>query len=262
MGEVRNGDVSLYVEVDGAGSPVTVVAHGLTNSCSELAAFTPALAGTAVRFDFRGHGRSSVPPEGRYGFADMASDLDAVAHAYGASRAVGTSMGQGAITHLLAADPDRFERVVFVLPACFDVPMRDHARFDRIAELLESMPTDRAIEEILAQWGRAAVYDRAPWLREVELLLWQDLNPVGVARAIREIIRDVAIEDREALRRVTAPTLVIAREGDPIHPAELARAIVELVPNAELIALPGERELFEAIPELVQRVSAFLSETA
>ena len=76
--------------------PVTVFAHGLTNSRNELAAFTPFVAGTKVRFDFRGHGLSSVPETG-YRFADFARDLDAVARAYGATRAVGTSLGAGAI---------------------------------------------------------------------------------------------------------------------------------------------------------------------
>ena len=260
MPEVATSDVTLHVEVDGEGESVTVFAHGLTNSSSELAAFTPRLPGTAVRFDFRGHGRSSVPPEGSYRFADFARDLDAVATAYGATRAVGTSLGQGAITHLIAADPDRFERLVFVLPACFDRPMADHSRFDRVAELLETMPRDDAIQAILSESGRAALYERAPFLREFDLLLWQDMNPTGVARAIREVVRDVALADRQVLRGVVAPTLVIAREGDALHPAELARILVDLMPNAELVMLPGEQELFEAIPQLVGRVAAFLGE--
>lgn len=261
MPEVATPDATLFVEVDGHGDPVTVFAHGLTNSRTELAAFTPMVPGTAVRFDFRGHGRSSVPPEGSYRFADFARDLDAVATAYGATRAVGTSLGQGAITHVIAAEPERFERLVFVLPACFDVPMADHSRFDRVAELLETLPKEQAIEAILAESGRVAAYGAAPYLRELDLRLWQELNPVGVARAIREVVRDVALRDREVLRRVVAPTLVIARAGDPIHPAALARAIVDLMPNAELVTLPGERELLGAIPQLVTRVAAFLGET-
>jgi len=52
--EVINEDVTLYCEVDGEGEPVTVVAHGLTNNCRELAALTPIVPGTKVRFDFRG----------------------------------------------------------------------------------------------------------------------------------------------------------------------------------------------------------------
>ena len=69
---------------------------------------------------------------------------------------------------------------------------------------------------------------------------------------------DVAIADRELLRRVSAPTLVIAREGDPIHPAELGRVLGELIPNAELIMLGSEEELYASIPQLVERVARFL----
>jgi pimeloyl-ACP methyl ester carboxylesterase len=90
------------------------------------------------------------------------------------------------------------------------------------------------------------------------MLLWQDLQPLGVARALREVTLDVAVADRELLRRVSAPTLVIAREGDPIHPAELGRVLGELIPNAELIMLGSEEELYASIPQLVERVAWFL----
>jgi pimeloyl-ACP methyl ester carboxylesterase len=262
MPEVVTADATLHVELDGDGEPVTVVAHGLTNSCRELAAFTPFLVGTAVRFDFRGHGRSSVPEPGAYGFADFARDLEAVADAYRATRAIGTSLGAGAITNVVARDPGRFEKLVLLLPAALDVRLADLAGYDRIAELFETLDRDEAIETILAEGGRAAAYERAPWLRELDLALWQDINPVGVARAIREVVRDVALPDREALRAVRAPTLIIAREGDAIHPVELAHVLVELLPHAELLLLAGEQELLAAIPALVERVRGFLSEAA
>jgi 3-oxoadipate enol-lactonase len=261
VAEVRAHDgIRLHVEVDGDGPPVTVFAHGLTNSCTELAAFTPAAPGTKVRFCFRGHGHSDVAEPGSYRFEDFAGDLDTVARAYGATQAVGTSLGAGAITHLLGEDPARFERLVFVLPAALDRPLTStqHADFDRTAELLESLPTDEAIDRILEGSGRTADYAERPWLRDIDLLLWKDLNPTGVARAIREVTRDVAITDRDLLRRVHAPTLLIAREGDAIHPAELARVLVQLMPKAELIMLASEQELLEAIPALVGRVSDFL----
>jgi 3-oxoadipate enol-lactonase len=251
----------LHVEVDGAGDPVTVLAHGLTNSCMELAAFTPLAPGTKVRFCFRGHGHSGTPEPGHYRFEDFAGDVDAVATAFGATRAVGTSLGQGAITRLLATRPDRFERLVFVLPAALDVVLGDGALadFDRTADLLERLPRDQAVERILEGSGRSDDYAERPWLRDVDMLLWQDLQPLGVARSIREVTRDVAIGDRELLRAVTAPTLVIAREGDAIHPAELARVMVAIMPNAELVMLGSEDELYAAIPMLVERVAAFLA---
>ena len=126
MAEVLASDgTRLHVEIDGAGEPVTVLAHGLTNSCKELSAFTPMAPGTKIRFCFRGHGHSGTPEAGHYRFADFAGDVDAVARAYGATRAVGTSLGQGAITWLLSEDPDRFERLVFILPAALDVPLSE-----------------------------------------------------------------------------------------------------------------------------------------
>ena len=262
MAEVLAPDgTRLHVEVDGAGDPVTVLAHGLTNSCMELAAFTPLAPGTKVRFCFRGHGHSGTPGPGHYRFEDFAGDVDAVATAFGATRAVGTSLGQGAITRLLATRPDRFERLVFVLPAALDVVLGDGALadFDRTADLLETLPRDQAVERILEVSGRSDEYAERPWLRDVDMLLWQDLQPLGVARSIREVTRDVAIGDRELLRAVTAPTLVIAREGDAIHPAELARVMVAIMPNAELVMLGSEDELYAAIPMLVERVAAFLA---
>jgi 3-oxoadipate enol-lactonase len=255
--EVRTDDAVLHVEVDGAGEPVTVLAHGLTNSCMELAAFTPLVAGTKVRFCFRGHGHSSAPETG-YGFADFARDLDAVAGAYGARNAVGTSLGAGAICHLLGEDPARFDRIVLLLPAALDQVIGGEG-FLRTASILESMPLDRAIDTLLSDPGRLEKYREAPWLREMDLLLWQDINQVGVARALRGIVGDVAIRDRELLRKVDAPVLIIGREGDRIHPAEVSRILAELLPNVELILLPGEEELIGSIPILVERVGAFLT---
>src|SRR5437764_11980464 len=54
MPYVDVGDARLHVEVDGAGDPVTVLAHGLTNTCRELARITPVVPGTTVRVCFRG----------------------------------------------------------------------------------------------------------------------------------------------------------------------------------------------------------------
>jgi pimeloyl-ACP methyl ester carboxylesterase len=257
MVEVRNGDVRLHVEVDGAGDPVTVLAHGLTNSCRELSAFTPMVGGTKIRFCFRGHGHSSAPASG-YRFADFASDLDAVARAYHATRVVGTSLGAGAILHLLEDDPDRFERLLLLLPAGLDVPFMHAEGFLATAARLETMEKDDAIDAILSDPARVQAYLRQPWLRDVDLALWSEVNPQGVARAIREVVRDHPMRDRANLRRVRAPAMIICREGDWIHPAELGRVLADLLPNAELVVFADEAEMIAAVPSLLSRVSEFL----
>lgn len=258
MAELTTADVTLHVETDGVGEPVTVFAHGLTNSCMELAAFTPMAPGTKVRFCFRGHGHSSTPDAGAYGYADFARDLEAVAVASGATRAVGTSLGAGALAHLLAREPDRFERLVFLLPSSLEGSIGSDPLFERTAELLESLPRDEAIEAILRESGRARNYEEQPGLREFDMLLWQDMNPAGVARAIREVVRDAAVPDIDALAAVHAPALVIAREGDSLHPADVARRLAVVMPNAEAIVLDSEEGLLASIPMLIARVSSFL----
>jgi len=150
------------------------------------------------------------------------------------------------------------ERIVFVLPAALDVKMTDHARFDHVADLLETLPVDQAVEAIVADSTRRAEYDEKPWLRELDMFLWQDLNAVGVARSIREITRDTAIADRELLRAVTAPTLILCQEGDEIHPLELGLVLADLIPNTELVVMGSEDELLARLPELVGKVAAFL----
>lgn len=258
MAELSAGDVTIHVETDGEGEPVTVFAHGLTNSCMELAAFTPMAPGTKVRFCFRGHGHSSTPGSGAYGYADFARDLEAVAAASGATRAIGTSLGAGALAHLLARDPDRFERVVFLLPSSLEGSIGSNPLFERTAELLETLPRREAIEAILQESGRARNYEEQPGLREFDLLLWQDMNPVGVARAIREVVYDAAVPDLGVLAAVRAPALVIARGGDSIHPASVARRLAAVMPNAEAIVLDSEDDLLASIPMLIGRVSRFL----
>jgi pimeloyl-ACP methyl ester carboxylesterase len=255
--QVVTEDATLHVEIDGEGEPVTVLAHGLTNTCKELAQLTPLFPGTKVRFCFRGHGHSSAPASG-YGFADLARDVDAVATEYGAQIAVGTSVGQGAICRLLQDQPDRFERMLFILPVGIDHRFEHKEQFVEVAEILENKPPQEAVEAILNHPERLAGYTKAPWLREMDRMLWADANTIGLARAIREIIEDVPLVDGEVLRRVQAPVMLIARDGDPIHPAVVGERLSELFSNAELHLYPDEVSLFEAMPFLVMRAYEFL----
>jgi pimeloyl-ACP methyl ester carboxylesterase len=257
MPQLVTEDVSLHVEVDGDGEPVAVLAHGLTNSCRELARLTPLVPGTKVRFCFRGHGHSSSPDHG-YRFADFARDLLAVADRYEATIAFGTSLGAGAIAHAVAHDPDRFEKLVFLLPAGLDVSFKYKERMLRTAALVEGKPAGEAIEALLSDPDRIARYLEYPWLRDLDRELMSELNPVGVPRAIREVIEDWPLDDREDMRKVTAPTFIICRRGDEIHPAVVGEILAGIMPNAELLMFEDGVEMYESIPEIVRRVGEFL----
>jgi pimeloyl-ACP methyl ester carboxylesterase len=182
-----------------------------------------------------------------------------VARETGATAAVGTSLGAGALVRLLVEEPGRFERLVFLLPSALDRAVGLSPLFERTAHLLETLPREEAIDAIVRESGRARNYEGNPGLREFDLLLWQDMNPVGVARAIRQVVLDAAVADLGSLRAVRAPALVIAREGDSIHPATTARRLAEVLPKGQAIVLDSEDDLLASIPTLVDRVSRFLA---
>jgi 3-oxoadipate enol-lactonase len=258
MPEITTADATLFYEIDGAGDPVTVIAHGLTNNRNELAAFTSLVPGSKVRFDFRGHGRSSSPPTG-YRFVDFARDVDAVASAFDATIAVGTSLGAGAIGNLVCRIPDRFERMIWLLPAGLDVPFSLSPRYDALAESIDGKSPEEALEAVLGDPARVAEAIRTPWRFELERLMWDHADPSGLARAIHGIVDDFPIPDRELLRRVEIPTLIVCIEGDDIHPADVGRIFVDLMPKAELIVFSGLDDLYARIPWLLERVIAFMN---
>jgi pimeloyl-ACP methyl ester carboxylesterase len=80
-----------------------------------------------------------------------------------------------------------------------------------------------------------------------------------VPRAIRETVEEEVLHDPSPLERVSAPVLIIAQEGDPLHTSEVARDLADAFPNSQLIIYPTPGDLLRDIPALVQRVAGFLA---
>ncbi|HYG73296.1 MAG TPA: alpha/beta hydrolase [Actinomycetota bacterium] len=258
MPELTTEDVTLFYEVDGDGEPVSVLAHGLTNNRNELAAFTPFVPGTKVRLDLRGHGRSTAPPAVSFAFADFAGDVDAVARHVGATVAVGTSLGAGALGNLVSRVPDRFDRMVWLLPAGLDLPFPLAGRYRDLARSFDGLTSQEMLERVAG--GSRDV--ETPWRLQVDRLLWEHDDPSGLARAVRGVVDDHPIPDRELLRRVEIPTLILTIGGDEIHPAVLGEIYADLLPNAELLAFASRQDLFADLASVLARVSAFIAGTA
>jgi pimeloyl-ACP methyl ester carboxylesterase len=117
----------------------------------------------------------------------------------------------------------------------------------------------KAIEAIMGRPDAVERYSQMPWMREMAAAIWEDVNPHAAARAIREVLEDPPVPDRELLRAVRAPVIIISMEGDPIHPVAAGEALAEVLPNAELLVFPNQEELLGEIPTLVTRAQEFLS---
>lgn len=218
----------------GSGGPVTLFAHGLGGGRSETRPLAGKTPGTRVLLSFRGHGGSVALDDG-WDYDLLADDIRTVADHVGATACVGLSLGGGALLRVLCEEPDRFERLAFVLPAALDSTRADGATL-RLRSLGQAI--DRGDAAAATSLLMAEVPEALRERRGVALLLGrraQDLvtRPAPVPRG-----EDRPISDRSVLSRITAPTLVVGQEADPLHPIALARELAELLPNASLVELP------------------------
>jgi pimeloyl-ACP methyl ester carboxylesterase len=155
---------TLEYLIAGEGEPTTAFAHGLAGGIPDTRPLGSGVTGRKVFFQFRGHGKSDRPGD-EINYVDLAADLRAVADEFAAARALGVSLGAGALCRLLAQTPDRFERVVFYLPAVLD-EARPAGAMARAKALLDAVDADDAptTASLLSADIPAALRDRpAAW---------------------------------------------------------------------------------------------------
>ena len=232
--------------VAGKGPPF-VWAHGLTSSRANedrggLFDWSPVVAGgrQVVRYDARGHGRSGGSPDPEaYRWPQLATDLLALLDELGIERAAagGASMGCATLLHAAVRAPERFDRLVLVIPPTAWATRADQAdQYEASARYVEARGK--------AAWMAAA--EEAP-----RAAIFADLPPFPFTADIPEdllpsVLRGAAASDLpapEAVAVLAHPTLVLAWTGDPGHPESTATRLAELLPAAELHVATRIREV-------------------
>ncbi|MEU4679623.1 alpha/beta hydrolase [Micromonospora sp. NPDC023737] len=251
--------VRLERLITGAGDPVTVFAHGLGNGIATTRPFGSGVTGRKIFFQFRGHGRSDAPP-GPWSYADLARDVRAIADLSGATRAFGASLGAGALCRLLSQSPERFERLVFFLPAVLDRPRGEVAR-QRLTALLDAVESGdaSAVAEAVSVELPAAIRNTPAGWAYLRQRLDQLLRD-GLAPGLAGLPEQVALPDAAVLSAVSAPVLVIACAGDDLHPVEVAEQLAAALPQATLHVYDRPHVLWTERADLRERISAFLNE--
>jgi pimeloyl-ACP methyl ester carboxylesterase len=257
MPQLSTAHGSLDYLVAGSGAPVTVFAHGLAGSIAETRPFGSGVTGTRAFFHFSGHGRSGSSQP--WSYAVLASELAAVADAVGATRALGVSLGAGALTLLAASQPERFDRLVFVLPSVLDRQRTGRAagRLTELEDLAGTGDEDGAARLLLDEQP-PELRDRADvqaWVRrQAGALVAGEVN-----RWLGLIARSVPLHDRALLSSVRAPALVIGQEQDDAHPAQVAADLASALPTARLVVLPPGGVMWQHRRRVRDLVSGFLN---
>lgn len=261
--EVRGGPLR-YEEVGVARA--FLWGHGLTSSRAEedttglLGRWPfPEDAVRRVRYDARGHGKSTGPADPMaFRWDVLAQDQLALADALGIDRYVagGASMGCATALHAAVLAPERVEALVLVIPpTAWEARPAQRALYEAGADLIEQEGMD-AFAEVSAQ---------AP-----PPMLFANLGLDWAAQARRRaqafdgavlpsILRGAAASDLPTPEQVAAidvPALVLAWTGDATHPVETAVRLGELLPQAELSVADSLRDVLSWSERVVSFVAA------
>ncbi|MEU9305863.1 alpha/beta fold hydrolase [Streptomyces sp. NPDC048269] len=219
----------------GAGPPAVYAHGGFVSQAVEdrmgLFDWTPVLdAGRRlVRYDARGHGRSTGGPSAAdYTYPSLADDFLALLGHLGVTEAVdamGASMGCGTVLHAAVRAPERFSRLVLLIPPTAWTTREAHARANR--ESAETVARE-GLDTWLAKRRRQppAVVSDVP-----------EFPPTPAEGVLPAVLRGLARSDLpspEDIARLRLPALVLAWADDPGHPLSTARTLAAVLPGAEL----------------------------
>jgi pimeloyl-ACP methyl ester carboxylesterase len=179
-----------------------------------------------------------------------------VADQTGATRALGVSLGSHALLALVAATPERFERLVFVLPAALDRRSPSEHGSD-MADLVERRDVE-GLARMLVAWQPEAVRS-LPAVRVWARRRADEIAGTPLAPALREMPDQVPLPGGlDPLLRVSVPALVIAQADDPLHPVAVAERLTGALPNARLEILEPGGVLWRDRGRLRDLVGGFL----
>ncbi|MFT4306246.1 MAG: alpha/beta hydrolase [Microbacterium sp.] len=236
MYEIEIRGVPLRYDISGDEGPLVVQLHGLTSSRGRDAQLGLDLGRAlrehrVLRYDARAHGASggSTDPAD-YGWDALAADLLALLDAVAPGErvhAVGPSMGTGTLLHAAVTDPGRFRSLTLVTPPTAWKTRTLQAEVYRAnADVVE-----RAGISALLELGHTAPVPPA-------LAYAPETRPSVPAELLPIVMRGAAATDlprKKDIKRITAPTLILAWTGDRTHPLKTARTLEGLIPDSRLV---------------------------
>jgi 3-oxoadipate enol-lactonase len=259
MPDAQLRDVRLHYEWDGPpDAPALVLSNSLGTTLEMWDPQMPALTHRfrVLRYDTRGHGRSSVPA-GPYSVARLAQDvLDLLDHLH-VRRAhfCGLSLGGMVGMWLGVNAPTRVDR----LALCATAPRIGTADVwnARIAAIRAGGMTAIA-DAVLARWFTPAFIEaRTPALETARRMLL-DSPPEGYVAACAAV-RDM--DQRDDVGRILAPTLLVFGTHDPVTTPTDGRFLAERIDGSRYVELDASHIAnLERPQEFTRALVDFLTE--
>ncbi|MGB7622157.1 MAG: alpha/beta hydrolase [Terriglobia bacterium] len=214
-------DIEMYYEIRGEGEPLVLLhGGGGVGANWELIFKSPPKGYRLVIPDLRGHGRSTNPsPE--FTFRQSAQDVLGLLDRLGIERfkAVGLSLGAKTLLHIATQQPGRVEAMVLVSATPY---FPEQAR----SLMCQLTPENRseAEWEQMRQWHKQG--------DEQIRKLWNQMH------ALKDSYDDMNFTP-PYLSTVTARTLIVHGDRDPLYPVNLAMEMYEAIPRSYLWIVPN-----------------------
>ncbi len=241
---VELNDIEMYYETEGAGEPLLLL-HGGTG-CQEdwIYAGQDQFANeyAIIKPDARGHGRTSNPQK-TITHRQCALDTLALLDHLGIRRclAIGLSMGGNTLLHMATLQPERIEAMV-VVSATMYFPEQARAIMRQIPAAYKQPPQE---------WERMRKSHKLSDHQITSLWDW--------TRDMQDSYDDMNFTP-PSLSTITASTLIVYGDRDPLYPVEMAVAMYRAIPRSALWMVPngGHGPIFaDAAAQFAQTALAF-----
>jgi 3-oxoadipate enol-lactonase len=257
MPTLEKGDLRLHYEQSGAmNGPNLVLTNSLGSNLHMWDQLLPLLEKSfrILRYDVRGHGRSSVPAP-PYSIEQLGGDLLLLMEHLAIERAhlCGISLG-GLVSMWLAIHaPDRFERFILANTAA---RIGTHDGWEQRIAMVQTSGMEVLALQTVERWLTSAYRQQHPQETDTIRQMLAATNPAGYCGCCAAL-RDTDL--RAELPAVEAPCLVITATHDPATPPSDAQAIHSALPNSSFVELDSAHlSAWEKADEFGAAVLAFL----
>ena len=243
MPRTKVNDIEMYYEIHGQGEPLALI-MGLRRNLEWWYRQIPELSKhfKILAFDNRGAGRTDQP-EMDYSIRLFADDTAGLMEDLGfdAAHILGISMGGYIAQELAINHPEKVRGLILGCTGCGGDRAVQMSR-----ERMEKFVANRGLtpEQILRKDMDLYFSDR--YIREnphdieefVEISFRYYQPPEAF---FRQFAACQAHDTADRMERISAPTLIMAGDDDPLVPPENSQILKDLVPQAQLVFLPGCR---------------------
>lgn len=258
---------TLAVEVAGSG-PFVLFLHGIGGTREQWRPQIDALADgfTVAALDARGYGDSDDDPgvlrPGVLQFASFVDDVIRVLDHLGVARAhlVGLSMGGRIAREVALAYPHRVDRLVLANTSPGFAALSEAAQRAFVDARAAPLRAGRTPAELARELAPRLMHpDASAAARAGAIAMMSGLH---IESYIRTVEASVAQDRAAPIERITAPTLVIAGDADPLYPPSIATELACRIRGARLVTLErcGHLSNLECPAAFNAAVRAFLSE--